>query len=41
MRTLVIAAALLFLAGCGTYCATDMHGLDAPGWGSGVPKPHG
>lgn len=41
MRTLVIAAAMLFLAGCGTYCATDMHGLDPPGWGSTVPKPHG
>jgi hypothetical protein len=41
MRTLVIAASMLFLAGCGTYCATDMHGLDPPGWGSTVPKPHG
>ena len=41
MRTLVIAAAMLLLAGCGSYCPTDTHGLDEPGWGSTVPKPHG
>ena len=37
----VFAAALLLLGGCGTYCATDMHGLDPPGWGSSIPNPHG
>ncbi|MDB5435967.1 MAG: hypothetical protein JWR47_2224 [Phenylobacterium sp.] len=40
MRTLVLAAALL-LAACGAYCPTDMHGLDAPPWGSAIPAPHG
>jgi hypothetical protein len=44
MRTLglngVLAAALLLLAGCGTYCPTDMHGLDPPPWGSSIPNPH-
>jgi predicted small lipoprotein YifL len=37
----VIAAAMLALAGCGTYCPTDFHGLDEPGWGSPIPRPHG
>jgi len=40
MRTLVLAAALL-LAACGTYCPTDMHGLDPPPPGSTIPAPHG
>jgi hypothetical protein len=44
MRTLILngalAAALLLLAGCGTYCPTDMHGLDPPPWGSSIPNPH-
>ncbi|HEX2816220.1 MAG TPA: hypothetical protein VHN39_07500 [Phenylobacterium sp.] len=39
MRTLILAAAALLLAGCGTYCPTDMSGLDAPPWNSPIPAP--
>lgn len=41
MRTLILAAAALLLAGCGTYCPTDMSGLDPPPWNSSIPNPHG
>ena len=41
MRTLAIAAAMLLLAGCGGVIDRDPHGLDEPGWGSTIPKPHG
>jgi hypothetical protein len=41
MRTLFLAAAALLLSACGTYCPTDMHGLDPPPSGSAIPAPHG
>jgi hypothetical protein len=39
MRTLLLAATALLLAGCGGYCPTDHHGLDAPPWNSSIPEP--
>ncbi len=39
MRALILAATALLLCGCGTYCPTDMSGLDAPPWNSSIPAP--
>ncbi|WP_372782587.1 hypothetical protein [Phenylobacterium sp.] len=42
MRTLVLAAALVLLAGCGGNIDwVDHHGLDPPPTGSVIPAPHG
>jgi len=41
MRTLLLAATALLLCACGTYCPSDMHGLDPPPQGSSIPNPHG
>ena len=41
MRALLLTAAVLLLAGCGGVIDRCPNGLDPPGWGSTVPKPHG
>ena len=42
MRILILAAALVLLAGCGGNVDwADHHGLDPPPKGSIIPAPHG